>query len=134
MELTLDGFVAAFLLWLVSLKMFYFTLFILLLVNVILGFAVALKQLTFDWRKLVNFFQSDVLPKIIGWTAISFLAWFISPELLGDPLGPQIANGLTAVLWAGIMLSFGGDILSKLAALGWKLMERIPGIKNGPVE
>lgn len=130
MELTVDWFVVQFLLWLVSLKMFYFTLFILLIVNVFLGLAVALKLMKFDWRKLVNFFQSDVLPKIIGWTVISFLSWFIAPELLGDPLGPQIANGLTAVLWAGIMLSFGGDILSKLAALGWKLVERIPGVIN----
>ena len=132
MEITFEFFVEQLLLWLLSLKMYFFTLIILLIVNVVLGIAVALKQLVFDWRKLVNFFQSDVLPKIIGWTAISFLAHFVTPEILGEPLGIQIANGLTGVMWAGIMLSFGGDILSKLAVLGWQLADKIPGVVTDP--
>ena len=132
MEISVEWFIEQLLIWLLSLKLYYFSLFILLIVNVVLGLAVALKLMKFDWRKIANFFQSDVLPKIIGWTAISFLAYFVSPEVLGDPLGLQVANGLTGVLWAGIMLSFGGDIMSKLAVLGWQLMDKIPGVVTDP--
>lgn len=117
--------------WLEGLYVYFFVFVIALVVDIILGLAVAIREYTFDWLKLASFHLEDVVPKLIGWVAISFLGHFASPKLLGEPLGPQVSSGLTAVLWGAIMFTLGGYILVKVGKLGIDQVNRIPGINSG---
>ena len=129
--LTIDLVIEAAFLWLIGLMPYIYILLVAILVNLALGVAVALKTGAFEWAELGKFLYSDVLSKFIAWLAISFLvsmAALVGVEMLGKPLAPELTMGLTVALWGLVMLSIGGDILTKVGLIGFKPIARIPGV------
>jgi len=59
------------------------TLLGLLLGDVLFAVALALKNSTFEWKKLPKFYETKLVPLIVGWIAFMVLIKFVSPALLG---------------------------------------------------
>jgi len=105
------------------------TLLALVAANIILGVAVAIKNRVFEWAKVADFYLSDIVPKLLGYLAIRIIVVFGAVEFLGPSLGASIGDGLLTAIWLAIVVSIGGDILSKVSALGVTSISRIPGVK-----
>ena len=107
------------------------TLFALVAANILLGFAVALKDKVFDWKLVADFYTSDVFPKLIGYFAVVIIVDLGAAEFMGPELGSAVGSGLLTLAWLAVVVAIGGDILAKLAKLGIGVIERIPGIRAG---
>jgi len=104
------------------------TLFFLILVNFLLGVAVAVKLGNFDFSELGRFLQTEIVPKIIGWGGLKLLFTYGS-EGLGEFAG-MLSNGLVDAVWGALVLALIGDILKKIGELGIEAVNKIPGVMN----
>lgn len=86
----------------------------LTLAQVVLAVAVALKEGSFELKKLADFFTKLIIPKLLGWLACAILAQFVLPDYLPGELGP----GVAMVAFLAVVASFVGSILESLQALG----------------
>jgi hypothetical protein len=91
------------------------TLFGFITVDVLLGIAAAIRSKTFDWRKVSMFYQTMVIPYLIGWTALAIGAKVVVPEAAG-PYAKMVSSSVVNVAWL--------YLLGELAA-SW--------IKNGKI-
>lgn len=105
------------------------TLGALIVVDLGLGVAVAIKEKKFEFAELGRFFQASVVPKFIGWAVLKVGLATVVPDLGGDAL--PVSDTIVTGAWFILVADLGGDILNKIAALGLKVVERIPGIVNG---
>jgi len=89
------------------------TLFGLIALDVLLGVAVALRTGYFEWRKVAQFYQTNVIPFGLQALAVAAASKFITIEFL--PLDPNVLLGV------GIAPMFGnlifGSILVNMKAL-----------------
>ena len=107
----LDMIVAFFTSWQVK------TLLGLILIDVVLGIAAALREGTFDWRRLGQFYGSNVLPYILGYLAFYVAVGFIIPvEALAD-LGEPINEAAVIVAWGVLVATLVGSILGNFNKL-----------------
>jgi hypothetical protein len=104
------------------------TLFALVAANFLLGLGVAIKEKKFEWAKVANLYLSDIFPKIVGYIAVRVIVAFGALEWVGPELSVALGDGLLMAAWLAIVVSLGGDILAKLAALGISVIEKIPGV------
>ena len=104
------------------------TLFALVAANFLLGLGVAIKEKKFEWAKVANLYLSDILPKIVGYVAVCIVVKFGALDHLGPNLSDAIGNGLLTAAWLAIVVSIGGDLLAKLAALGITIIKKVPGV------
>ncbi len=96
--------------------------------NALLGIFVAIKNKKFEWAKLADFYRTDVIPKLGGYLAVRIIVGFGAVEFLGPQMGEIIGNGLLVTVWLAVVASLTGDILTKIAALGIKIVARVPGV------
>ena len=86
------------------------TLLGLIVLDVVLGIAAAIKTGQFDWQELGRFYTSMVLPMILGFAAV----WFVTPYLVADLLGDYseiLTQGLVVLAWGALVLQLGTSIL-----------------------
>lgn len=96
-------------------------LLLVILIDLILGVTVALKQRAFRWDKLADFI-ADYGPKLLAWLALELLN-FLPPELKQVAgLGETLAVGAYAL----IMVSAMASVLGHVQAVGLALP--IPGV------
>jgi len=79
------------------------TLLALVLVDVVLGIALAVKKGQFSWYETARFYQTNVVPLLIGWVAFAFLVRVAVPETMGGAsyLASEV---IVNVAWgAGVM-------------------------------
>ena len=88
------------------------TLIGLIIADVILGIASALRQGNFSWHKLAEFYLRTVLPGLLGWIGMQFvvkLALTNLPSSINFPIDAAVAystyTALVATLAASIMKS-----------------------------
>jgi len=60
------------------------TLLALIAADVILGVALAIKRGQFSFHELARFYQTSVLPLLVGWAAFAILARAAVPSTMGD--------------------------------------------------
>lgn len=85
------------------------TLVGLVVADLIFGVASALKRKVFSLAVLSNFYRTNVIPKLLGWVALSVLTAAASPELLGS--GAAYATPVVTVgAWGAIVLTMGSSI------------------------
>jgi hypothetical protein len=88
----------------------------LIVLDVLLGIASALRRGVFDWAQLANFYRTMVMPYIIGylalWLAVGFI---IPPEALGPGLDFNEAAVTTA--WAVLVATLGSSIAGNFTGL-----------------
>jgi hypothetical protein len=88
----------------------------LIAAQVVLGIAVSLKHKVFEWQKLADFFETIVLPKVLGWLACAIIARFVIPSYL--PVNLQVLGpGLELVAFGTVVIALGAAILGNLQAL-----------------
>jgi len=91
----------------------------LIIMDVLLGVAAALKAGDFDFKKVGSFYQTNVLPYILG-----YLAFYIGTKIIVDPaaiLGEWshiVGEAAISIAWAAIIASLGGSIWSNVKKLG----------------
>ena len=90
----------------------------LIVLDFVLGVAVALRTNTWAWKKVANFYQTNVLPFILGYLAFYVAANLIPDfELLGE-WSYLVGEGALLIAWGAILASLGSDIVSHIRALG----------------
>jgi len=92
------------------------TLFGLILADLLLGAAVAVRAGVFEWRKLADFYRVQVAPVLIGWLGVTLSLYLVTPALLGEAAGG--INALVAnALWGSAVASVGASALQSLSEL-----------------
>ena len=93
------------------------TLLGLILIDVVLGVAAALKEGVFDWRRLGQFYSSNVLPYVLGYLAFYVAVGFIiPPEALAD-LGEPVNEAAVTLAWGVLVATLVGSILGNFNKL-----------------
>ena len=94
-----------------SLAPFFMTLVSLIILDVLLGIAVAIRKKWFSWRELGDFYLTMVIPFIIGWLALGIVSQVASLELLGPEWGSILGGGITGFAWLAIVAVIGNSII-----------------------
>lgn len=97
-------------------------LLLVILLDLILGVTVALKQHSFRWSKLADFL-GDYGPKVIAWLGLECLG-LLPPDL---KLIAGVGDALGVGAYALILLSAAASVLGHVQAIG-VLPGRVPGI------
>ena len=105
--------------WAAVVRFFHDTRLYLVLVliglDLVMGIASAIKRGVFQWDFVAQFYQTMVLPYVIGYLAL-YVAFALVPEGLDGILG----QGLVSAAFAAIALNLAGSIFRNLQALGLK--------------
>lgn len=95
------------------------TLLGLIVLDLILGVAKAVRIGNFDWRKLADFYRSAVVPYLIGYGGLYLVIGFIVP-----PTANLLSDGLVTLAWGTLVASL-------LAAIRDKLTYLYPAMSHG---
>jgi len=89
----------------------------LVILDVVLGVAKAIKLKQFEWSKLADFYQTNVLPYLLGYGVVYLVVGYIIPsEQLGS-LGDIVSEGTITLAWATLVLKLGTSIKDNFTAL-----------------
>jgi hypothetical protein len=80
--------------------------------DVALGIASAVKRGKFQWQQVANFYRTIILPKLIGWVALSVFAYFAAFAALPPEAAQVLAPVSAGVLFTVLALDLAGSILS----------------------
>src|SRR3990167_473674 len=81
----------------------------LIVVDLGLGVALALRTGVFAWRKLADFYRTSVVPYILGYVTLSVVLRYLIPagfEMLSD--------GAVLLAWGTLVASLAGNVGQKL--------------------
>lgn len=88
----------------------------LILLDVVLGIAHAIKEKRFDWRLVAEFYSSMVLPYLLAFAAFAGVAKLVSVDLLG-PWGYLLGDGMVSLAWLTIIAHLAESIMAHLKGL-----------------
>lgn len=89
----------------------------LIVLDLALALAGALRTSAFDLVKLADFYKVLVLPYVLGYLAVYLVIGFIIPaDSLGD-LGEPVSQGAVTLAWSTLVLSLLGRIKDNWAVL-----------------
>lgn len=89
----------------------------LILLDVLLGVAVAIREKTFDWTKLGDFYLTMVLPMLIGWVGFIIITNLASKEVLGEDYGVIVGEVVIWASWLAVVATIGKSIVLNAKAL-----------------
>jgi hypothetical protein len=89
-----------------------YTILGLIVLDVVMGVAVAIKNGEFVWFKVGQFYRTMVAPYVIGYLAL-YVMFGVVPGLEGI-----VGEGLHAVAYGAIVVNLLGSVVSHLQALG----------------
>lgn len=92
----------------------------LILLDVLLGIARALREGKFDVAKVAQFYKTMVIPYVIGYLAFYLFAKIAVEDLLG-PLGYTASEGMIWITWVALVLAIGKSALDNAKALGYQV-------------
>jgi hypothetical protein len=88
----------------------------LILLQVVLAVALAVKTRVFEWNKLGDFYLTLVLPYVMGWIVFIVAAQLISTELLPAEF-QLVGDGVTWAAWSVVVASLGDRIIKTIKDL-----------------
>jgi len=89
----------------------------LIVIDVVLGIAKSIKIKQFEWAKLADFYQTNVLPYLLGYVVFYFVVGYVIPaEQLGQ-LGEPITQGTVTLAWSTLVIRLGKSIKDNFTAL-----------------
>lgn len=91
----------------------------LILLDVALAVAEAIRLGQFEWRRLAEFFHTMVVPYLIGYLGVYGAAQFLDERYLG-PFAETLGSGFTWVAWLALVTNLAADVLLHAKALGYK--------------
>ena len=106
--MTIDTFWALILVFLLSWQVK--TLFGLIVLDVLLGIASALRRNVFDWALLATFYQRSVLPYLLGYFTFYLVIHFVIPSDSLGQIGAPITEGSVTLAWAVLVGTLGRSI------------------------
>lgn len=87
------------------------TLLGLIILQLALSVALAIRNSLFEWKKLADFYQKLVLPYVIGWFAFIVVARIVVTEMLGPTYSVLVNDGVTWLSWLAVVASLAGKIV-----------------------
>lgn len=96
------------------------TFFGLVVLDVLLGIAAAIRTKTFQWRRLADFYGTMVVPYVIGYLAFYLVAKVVAQDFLG-PFGYLVGEGTIWAAWLTLVATLAESILSNIQELGYGL-------------
>lgn len=81
-------------------------------VDLLTGIASALRRGKFDPQKIADFYRRTVIPKLLGWVALTGLAYLAS----NGHLSPDVAPNVSALVGYGGLVVLTTDLLSSIAS------------------
>ena len=88
----------------------------LIVLDVVLGVAAAIRTGEFDWRELARFYRSMVLPMILGFAVVRFVTPFLVADLLGEYSG-IVGEALVILAWGTLVAQLVTSILAHVKEL-----------------
>jgi hypothetical protein len=85
-------------------KPYLLTMVGLILLDVVMGIASALKQGKFEWAKLSDFYLRQVFPSLLGWVAFTVATYLVTPSLLGGSTG-IVSEGVSVLAWGTVVVN-----------------------------
>jgi len=93
----------------------------LILLDVLLAIAAAIRTGTFELRKIGEFYKTMVVPYVIGYMAFYLAAtFFLDPEKLG-PWADLAGDGMLTITWLALVGTLAGDVIRSAKALAYKI-------------
>jgi hypothetical protein len=89
----------------------------LILLDLIMGIAAALRTGTFKWAEVGRFYRTTVAPFIIGYAAVRLLVPYVAVEVLG-PNDSWIGDTLVTLFWFAGVAVLVTSIANSVKALG----------------
>lgn len=105
------------------------TLLGLIILQVVLAVALAIREKIFDWKQLADFYRSMVAPFVISWLVFVFAVKLISVDLLGPQYSGLVGDGVTWLSWLAVVTTLGARIVETAKKLFGPLLP----IKEPPV-
>ncbi len=97
-------------------------LLVLALVDVLTGVGSALRRGAFRWALVAEFYQSLLLPKVIGWAGVTVLAESVSrfalPSAISGALGGLAGPGVSLAFLLPAVLELVASIAANLKEIG----------------
>jgi len=104
----------------------------LIILDVLLGVAVAIRKKLFDWSQLGDFYLSMVLPMLIGWVGFIIITNLASKEVLGPEFGVIVGDVVIWASWLAVVATIGKSIIVNAKGLyGSMLPFPAPDNPNG---
>lgn len=104
------------------------TIYMLIVLDVLLGIAAAIRQKKFDFRRVGEFYLTMVIPYIIGYLAFYAFSKVAIPELLGN-IGYLASEVMVTIAWLALVGCIGASAIANGKALGYKI--DLPGDDAG---
>lgn len=82
----------------------------LILLDIILGIASAIKRGEFEWAKVGEFYQTMVLPMLVGFAAVYFVTPWLVSDLLGEYSG-VLGGALVSIAWLVLVAQLAVSLL-----------------------
>lgn len=97
----------------------------LIILEVFLAIALAIKKSEFAWRRLGDFYRTMVIPYLLGFLGFFLAGKFITVSLL-EPYDVIIGEGAIWLAWITLIFNLVADIYAKAKELGIPLPD-LPG-------
>jgi hypothetical protein len=92
-------------------------IFGLIVLDLLLGVASALKTGTFELGKLADFYKTNVIPYLLGYLAFYIvIGYIIPPDSLGD-IGEPVNEAAVTLTWITLVASLVSSIAANFKAL-----------------
>lgn len=91
----------------------------LILLDVALAVAAALRRGEFHPQRLAQFFRTMVVPYMIGYLGVYGAAYFLDERYLG-PFAQALGAGFAWAAWLALVANLAADILEHAKELGYK--------------
>ena len=91
----------------------------LILLDVALAVAAALRRGQFQAQRLAQFFRTMVVPYMIGYLGVYGTAHFLDERYLG-PFAPALGAGFAWAAWLALVANLVADILEHARELGYR--------------
>lgn len=89
----------------------------LILLDVVLGIASALKRDVFDWALVAAFYRTNVIPYLLGYAVLYIVISFVlPPDALGGN-GDIIGDGAITLAWGFVLAALIGSIRKSFTEL-----------------
>lgn len=91
----------------------------LILLDVTLAVAVAVRRGEFEPRRLADFFRTMVVPYLIGYLGVYGTAHFLDERYLG-PFAEALGSGFVWAAWLALVANLAADVLGHARELGYR--------------
>lgn len=88
------------------------TLLGLILLQVILAVALAIKNKEFVWSDIGNFYLTKIVPYVIGWLTFVIVTQLITVEMLGEEYVILVGDKTIWASWLVVVVSLGARIVT----------------------